>query len=104
MFAQLLKYVREKHIPRVKVCYQKKKHKRSKWLTNGILNSINTKDRLYKILKQTNTDDVELFNRRKEEFKLFRNNLRKSIRIAKCAYFEHIFTQHKNDIKKLENY
>ena len=42
LFAQLIKYTREKHISRVKVRYQKKKHKRSKWLTNGILNSINT--------------------------------------------------------------
>ena len=50
LFAQLIKYATEKHIPRVR--YQKKKHKRSKWLTNGILNSINTKDRLYKILMQ----------------------------------------------------
>ena len=49
------------------VRYQKKKHKRSKWLTNGILNSINTKDRLCKIWMQTDADDVELFNRRKEE-------------------------------------
>ena len=100
LFAQLIKYAREKHIPRVKVRYQKKKHKRSKWLTNGILNSINTKDRLYKILMQTDTDDVELFNRRKEEFKLYRTHLRKSIRNAKRTYFEHIFTQNKNDIKK----
>ena len=29
LFAHLIKYAREKHIPRVKVCYQKKKHKRS---------------------------------------------------------------------------
>ena len=100
LFAQLIKYAREKHIPRVKVRYQKKKHKRSKWLTNGILYSINTKDRLYKTLMQTDTDDVELFNRRKEEFKLYRTNLRKSIRNAKRTYFEHIFTQNKNDIKK----
>ena len=41
LFEQLIKYAREKHIPRVKVRYLKKKHKRSKWLTNGILNSIN---------------------------------------------------------------
>ena len=100
LFAQLIKYAREKYIPRVKVRYQKKKHKRSKWLTNGILNSINTIDRLYKTLMQTDTDDVELFNRRKEEFKLYRTNLRKSIRNAKRTYFEHIFTQNKNDIKK----
>ena len=95
---------REKHIPRVKVRYQKKKHKRSKWLTNGILHSINTKDRLYKILMQTDTDDVELFNRRKEEFKMYSTNLRKSIRNAKRTYFEHIFTQHKSYIKKLGKY
>ena len=101
LFTQLMKYDREKHIPRVKVRYQKKKHKWSKWLTNGILNSINTKDRLYKILMQTDrpTDDVELFNRRKKEFKMYRTNLRKSLRKAKRTYFEHIFTQHKNDIK-----
>ena len=47
---------------------------------------------------QTDTDDVELFKRRKEDFKLYRTNLRKSTRNAKRTYFEHIFTQHKNDI------
>ena len=104
LFAQLIKYAREKHIPRVKVRYQKKKHKRSKWLTNGIFNSINTKDRLYKILMQTDTDDVELFHRRKEELKLNRTNLRKSIRNAKRTYFKYIFIQNKNDIKKLGKY
>ena len=50
---------------------------------------------------QTDTDDVELFNRRKEEFKLYRTKLQKSISNAKRTYFEHIFTQHKNDIIKL---
>ena len=49
---------------------------------------------------QTDTDDVELFNRRKEEFKLYRTNLRKSIRNTKRTYFEHIITRNKNDIKK----
>ena len=32
LLAQLIKYAREKHIPRVKVRYHKKKHQRSKWL------------------------------------------------------------------------
>ena len=31
---------------------------------------------------------------------MYRTNLRKSIRNAKRTYFEHIFTQHKNVIKK----
>ena len=44
----LLKYAREKHLPK-----KKKRHKKYKWISNGILNSINTKDRLYKVLVQT---------------------------------------------------
>ena len=56
---------------------------------------------LCKILMQTDTDDVELFNRQKEKFKLYRTILRKSFRNVTRTYFEHIFTQHKNDIKKL---
>ena len=51
---------------------------------------------------QTDTDDVELFNRRKEEFKLYRTNLRKSISNAKRTYFEHIFIQPKIILKNLE--
>ena len=43
---------------------------------------------------------MELFNRRNKGFKLFRTNLRKGIRNTKRTYFEPIFTQHKNDIKK----
>ena len=35
LFALLIKYAGEKHIPRVKVCYQKKKHKRSNGLQMG---------------------------------------------------------------------
>ena len=30
------------------VRYQKRKHKKSKWMTTGISNSINTKDRYFK--------------------------------------------------------
>ena len=30
-------------------------HKKSKWITNGILKSINAKDKLYKVLIQTNS-------------------------------------------------
>ena len=48
-FINLVQYVKNKHIPRKQVKYQKKKHKKSKWMTTGILYSINTKDRMYKI-------------------------------------------------------
>ena len=33
------------------VCFDKKKHKINPWLTDGILKSINSKDKLYKTSK-----------------------------------------------------
>ena len=35
----------------------KNKHKKSKWMTNGILKSIKEKDKLYKKLGKANIDD-----------------------------------------------
>ena len=52
---QLAKY---KHLPMKNVRYQKKTHKKAKWMTTGILNSIHTKDGLYKTrLKTDNNND-----------------------------------------------
>ena len=51
-FASLLNHAREKHLPIKLVKYNKKRHKKSCWMTNGILESINTKDKLYKIVIQ----------------------------------------------------
>ena len=50
VLSQILKYARENYLPKKKVKYQKKLHKKSKWILSGILKSINTKDRLYKVL------------------------------------------------------
>ena len=41
IFSKLLKQAREKHLPKKLVKYNKKKHKRSAWMTDGILKSIN---------------------------------------------------------------
>ena len=51
---QLAKY---KHLPMKNVRYQKRKHKKSKRTTTGILNSINTKDGLYKTLLKTGNNN-----------------------------------------------
>ena len=84
--------------------YKKSIHKKSKWITNGILKSINTKDKLYKTLIQTNTTtNMDLYHRLKEEFKQYRAKLRKSIREAKRQYFSNIFNCHKSDIRKTLN-
>ena len=100
LFNSLLNNAREKHLPKKKIKYQKKLHKKSKWITNGILNSINKKDKLYKTLVQTDTNNIVLYERLKNEFKEYRASLRKTIRKAKRDFYTHIYNRHKNDIKK----
>ena len=81
LYFQLAK---DKHLPMKSVRYQKRKHKKSKWMTTGILNSINTKDGLYKTLLKigTNNDDYRVA---KANFKRYRDILRNSIKRAKCC-------------------
>ena len=67
-------------------------------MTNEILQSINQKNRLYKTLVHTDTDNTDLFNRRKDEYKQYRAYLRKQIRQAKRKNYDHIFSLYKNDI------
>ena len=100
LLSSRLNAAREKHMPRKRVKYKKKLHKKSKWITNGILRSINKKDNLYKTLIQTDLDNTVLYDRLKIEFKDYRASLRKIIRKAKRDYYTHIFNRHKNDIKK----
>ena len=100
LLSRRLDAAREKHMPRKRVKYKKKLHKKSKWITNGILRSINKKVKLYKTLIQTDLDNTVLYDRLKTEFKDYHASLRKIIRKAKRDYYTHIFNRHKNDIKK----
>ena len=50
ILAQQLQYAKEKHLPTRKLKFNKYKHKQPKWVTNGILKSIKTKNKLYRIL------------------------------------------------------
>ena len=87
VLSQILKYAREKYLAERKVKYQKKLHKKSKWISNGILKSINTKDRLYTILIQTDSANAVLYERLFEEFKQYRAELRRCIRKFKRDYY-----------------
>ena len=100
LLSSRLNAAREKHMPRKRVKYKKKLHKKSKRITNGILRSINKKYMLYKTLIQTDLDITVLYDRLKTEFKDYRASLRKIIRKAKRDYYTHIFNRHKNGIKK----
>ena len=99
-FINLVQYAKNKHIPRKQVKYQKKKHKKSKWMTTGILNSINTKDRMYKLLLKTDPL-TDRYMTLKARFKTYRETLRRSIIEAKKMYYQKVFGLYRNDIKKL---
>ena len=70
--------------------FNKKKHKKSKWMTYGILNSINKKDRLYKLFLKTDVNS-EKYAALKATFKQYRETLRSSIKEAKRLYYHRTF-------------
>ena len=74
---------------------------KSKWMTDGILKSINTKDKLYKIVIQTDTEDIHLYTRLKSKFITHRTVLRRNIREAKRMYYTRTSDLYKHDKKNM---
>ena len=68
-------------------------------MTDGILASIEVKDKIYRRYLLTPLD-CELKNKLKIEFKLFSTILRRVIRRAKINYYNQIFERDKFDIRK----
>ena len=69
-------------------------------MTKVILNYINTKNALCKILVQTSPTNENVHSRLKSEYTEYRAKLRKIIRQAKRLYYLRLFAIHKNDIQK----
>ena len=90
----------EKHIPMKIVKYKKYKHKKTKWITQGIISSINFRDKMYKRLRD-NLNNPELYNILKANLSSYNVILKKLIREAKKSYYESCFKKFKDDIKKM---
>ena len=100
IFSKAVNSAKEKHLPIKKTKFNRHKHKINKWITRGILKSINTKNKLYKQSVQTSTRNIDVYEHLKIRFIRFRNILRQSIKDAKKIYFQNIFTKFKHDIKR----
>lgn len=98
IFDEILTKGIEKHIPTKLVKFNKYKHKRNKWVTKGIINSIKFRDKLYHKMKST-TINTTLYNTLKVNLNTYNNILRKLIREAKRLYFHSLFSKFKNDLK-----
>ena len=81
------------------VKYRKHKHKKSTWITIGILKSIKYRDNLFMKLKHTDPNSANYLNL-KNNLKTYNNILKNSIRKAKQMYFTILFNKCKNYIKK----
>ena len=89
---------KNKHMPSKWVKFNKYKHKKSSWVTQGLLKSIKFRDNLYKRLKLTNPNSTN-YNTININLKTYNGILKRSIRTAKHTYFELCFNRFKNDIR-----
>ena len=98
-FLNMVNIAKNKYLPKKVVRFNKKKHKKAKWLTNGILKSINTKDTMYKTLIKTNIEDENL----KTEFNNYKKILLEILNITdetKRQYYSRTFELYRNNIKQ----
>ena len=79
----------------------RRKHKLSKWITIGIIRSINTNVRndMYRKLRKTSPDSED-FQTRTTNLKTFNTILKRSIHTAKKQYYNSCFDKYKNNIKQ----
>jgi hypothetical protein len=85
-------------MPVKSVRFNKYKHKSQPWITRGLLKSLSTKDKLYKVFQNCNHPNVKIL--REQEYKQFRNLYNKLIRAAKENYWKNCFEQSVNDTKR----
>ena len=90
LFMQTFSTLKEKYLPKRRVKFNKRKHRKNQWLTQGFLNSINAKDKLYKLLLQTPSDSPE-YQQLKTNVKTYKNIIRRTILHAKGDCYRKTF-------------
>ena len=94
----LISQAKDKHLPIKLVKFNKHKHKKSNWISTGIIRSITYRDKLYMRLKQIPIDS-EMYTHLKTNLKTYQAILKRLIRNAKKVYFQKKFDKYKGDIK-----
>lgn len=94
-----LSILKNKHMPYKYVKFNKYKHRKTGWITSGLIKSIKYRDKLYKELRTTEINSTAYYDQ-KRNLKTYNGILKKSIRDAKLLYYHSKFESYKNDIKK----
>ena len=99
LLAEQLQIAKSTHMPKKIKRFNKRKHKKEKWMNNELLTQIVRKNKMYVEWKTTPVTNVdhELIKLR---FKSYEKNVRFAIQEAKKSYFNRIFDTYKSDIKK----
>ena len=98
-FENIITKTYDRHFPEKCVKFNKYKHKRSNWITSGILKSIEFRDKLYKRLKMCSPENSE-YELLKYNLKIYNGYLNRCIRTAKKEFYHNEFNKYKNDIRK----
>ena len=98
LFMQTFSTLKEKYLPKRRVKFTKGKHRKNPWLTQGLLNSNNAKDKLYKRLLQTPTDSPD-YQQLKTNAKTYKNMIRRTIMHAKGDCYRKIVNQFLDNIR-----
>ena len=98
-FLSKLNYIIDKYMPLKKLSNREYKRRFKPWITNGILNSISRKNKLYN--KYSKTKDELMKQQVFDEYKSLRNIVNELLRKSKKSYYESFFVEHNNNIKKV---
>ena len=91
-------YFKERHYPPRHIKFNKHKHKKNKWITNGIIKSVKFRDKLFIRLKNT-PNNSDLYETLKTNLATYNKILKANIKAAKALYFHKMFLKYKKDIK-----
>ena len=99
ILSTLLQNAKSKHIPKRISKFNKRRHKKQKWMTDELLAQIVIKNKMYvdwKTTPDTHTDHERV----KPRFKEYEKLVLKGIEKAKREYFTRVFTAYRSDMKK----
>lgn len=93
---------KNKYITKKLVKYDKHKHKKNNWITEGLMKSIKFRDKMYTQLKQTVVHTPE-HDTLKLNLSTYNRIIKRSIRLLKSKYYKNKFEKYKNDSKNTWN-
>ena len=94
-----LQNLKSKICPDKNMRFNKYKHKLNSWITSGILNSIQIRDKLYKKIKKLSSDNP-LYSNLNANLKQYNMILKIAINNAKYTYYQNMFNKFNGNIKK----